>query len=96
MRAAMEAVASSAAALPDLRAARRVVVKVGSALVVDEGSAAPREAWLASVAAEFDGIHNIHRAVDVGSVDEVIEAHELRPKIIAAIERGLADVGGAP
>src|SRR5918993_294399 len=41
-----------AAALPDLREARRVVVKVGSALAVEEASAAPREAWLASVAAD--------------------------------------------
>ncbi len=39
-------------AMPDLRAARRVVVKIGSALVVDERSAAPREAWLAGVAAD--------------------------------------------
>ncbi|PWS38341.1 glutamate 5-kinase [Falsiroseomonas bella] len=37
---------------PDLRAARRVVVKIGSALVVDEATAAPREAWLAGVAAD--------------------------------------------
>ncbi len=37
-------------AIPDLRTARRVVVKIGSALVVDERSAAPREAWLAGVA----------------------------------------------
>ena len=48
----MEAAREADAALPDLRDARRVVVKVGSALVVDEGSAAPREAWLASVAAD--------------------------------------------
>ena len=33
---------------PSLAATRRVVVKVGSALVVDERTAAPREAWLAS------------------------------------------------
>ncbi|MBD0270536.1 MAG: glutamate 5-kinase, partial [Acetobacteraceae bacterium] len=45
--------ASAAAAFPDLRDARRVVVKVGSALVVEERSAAPREAWLASVAADI-------------------------------------------
>ena len=55
MRAAMAkaARASAVAALPDLREARRVVVKVGSALVVEERSAAPREAWLASVAADI-------------------------------------------
>ncbi|WP_203070281.1 glutamate 5-kinase [Falsiroseomonas ponticola] len=35
---------------PDLRAARRVVVKIGSALVVDDRTAAPRAAWLAGVA----------------------------------------------
>jgi glutamate 5-kinase len=40
-------------ALPDLAAARRLVVKIGSALVVDERTAAPREAWLASVAADI-------------------------------------------
>ncbi|MBA8792464.1 acetyl/propionyl-CoA carboxylase alpha subunit/acetyl-CoA carboxylase carboxyltransferase component [Friedmanniella endophytica] len=42
------------------------------------------------LAAEFDAVHNIHRAVEVGSVDEVIKAAELRPKIIEAIGKGLA------
>lgn len=37
---------------PDLRTARRVVVKIGSALVVDDRTAAPREGWLAGVAAD--------------------------------------------
>jgi hypothetical protein len=41
------------------------------------------------VAAEFDRVHSIHRAVSVGSVDAVISAKELRPRIIAAIEAGL-------
>lgn len=41
------------------------------------------------VAAEFDGIHDIHRAVDVGSVDEVVTVAELRPRVIRAIEDGL-------
>ncbi|MBD0271629.1 MAG: glutamate 5-kinase, partial [Acetobacteraceae bacterium] len=49
----MEAARADGAALPDLRRARRVVVKVGSALVVGERDAAPREAWLASVAADI-------------------------------------------
>jgi len=40
------------AAVPSLGTARRVVVKIGSALVVDERTAAPRETWLASVAAD--------------------------------------------
>jgi glutamate 5-kinase len=37
---------------PRLDRIRRLVVKVGSALVVDETTAAPREAWLAGVAAD--------------------------------------------
>jgi acetyl-CoA carboxylase carboxyltransferase component len=44
---------------------------------------------LGEVAAEFDSVHSIHRAVEVGSVDAVISAAELRPQIIAALERGL-------
>ncbi|HBR85525.1 MAG TPA: glutamate 5-kinase, partial [Erythrobacter sp.] len=39
------------AALSDLRQARRLVIKVGSALLVDKGRA--RTAWLASLAAEI-------------------------------------------
>ncbi|MFZ2502949.1 MAG: carboxyl transferase domain-containing protein, partial [Nocardioides sp.] len=41
---------------------------------------------ISEVAAEFDGVHDIHRAVRVGSVDRVIAAAELRPAIISAIE----------
>jgi len=44
---------------------------------------------ISEVAAAFDGVHNIHRAVDVGSVDAVIEAADIRPRIIAEIERGM-------
>ncbi|MER6971084.1 carboxyl transferase domain-containing protein [Nocardioides sp. NPDC000445] len=42
---------------------------------------------IAEVAAEFDDVHDIHRAVEVGSVDEVIAASDLRPKVIDVIER---------
>ncbi|MEO7751837.1 MAG: carboxyl transferase domain-containing protein [Terracoccus sp.] len=48
-----------------------------------------RSEKLGQVAAEFDGVHSIHRAVSVGSVDAVIEADQIRPRIIAAIEAGL-------
>jgi acetyl-CoA carboxylase carboxyltransferase component len=44
---------------------------------------------LNEVAAEFDRVHSIQRAVEVGSVDAVIDAAELRPRIIGAIEAGL-------
>ncbi|GAA2128697.1 carboxyl transferase domain-containing protein [Nocardioides bigeumensis] len=52
-----------------------------------DARAAVRAEKIGEVAAEFDGIHNIYRAVEVGSVDAVIEASRLRPEIIAAIER---------
>ncbi|WP_338836168.1 carboxyl transferase domain-containing protein [Gordonia polyisoprenivorans] len=41
---------------------------------------------ISELAAEFDSVHSIRRAVEVGSVDAVIDAAELRPRIIAAIE----------
>jgi hypothetical protein len=45
---------------------------------------------IGEVAAEFDRVHDIHRAVEVGSVDEVVSVARLRPRIIEAIEAGLA------
>lgn len=39
--------------LPALASARRLVVKIGSALVVDAAHAAPRSAWLAAVAEDI-------------------------------------------
>jgi acetyl-CoA carboxylase carboxyltransferase component len=49
-----------------------------------------RSQKLGEVAAEFDGVHSIQRAVEVGSVDAVISARELRPRLVAAVELGLA------
>ncbi|WP_405494007.1 carboxyl transferase domain-containing protein [Nocardia sp. NBC_00511] len=57
---------------------------------LDELRASVRAEKLGQVAAEFDGVHNIQRAVKVGSVDAIIRAAELRPRIIEAIEAGLA------
>jgi len=48
---------------------------------------------VSEVAAAFDSVHDIHRAVDVGSVDAVIEAVDIRPRIIAAIDRDLLEDG---
>ena len=48
---------------------------------------------LGEVAAEFDRIHSIQRALAVGSVDEIIPATGLRPYIVDALERGMAQTG---
>jgi acetyl-CoA carboxylase carboxyltransferase component len=58
-----------------------------------ETQAAVRAEKLGEVAAEFDRVHSIQRAVDVGSVDAIIGAAQLRPAIIEAVERGLAAPG---
>jgi len=59
------------------------------ATALAEIRAAVRAEKLGEVAGEFDARHNIHRAVEVGSVDAVISGRDVRPRIIAALERGL-------
>jgi acetyl/propionyl-CoA carboxylase alpha subunit/acetyl-CoA carboxylase carboxyltransferase component len=51
---------------------------------------------LRQVADEFDGIHDIRRALRVGSVDHIIPAAELRPFVIEALERRLATRAAGP
>lgn len=53
---------------------------------------AVRSEKLGEVAAEFEAIHNIQRAQQVGSVHSIIPAADLRPEIVAAVERGMAKV----
>jgi len=52
--------------------------------------AAVRAEKLKEVADQFDNIHDIKRAMRVGSVDQIISPTELRPFIIGALERRLA------
>ncbi len=56
---------------------------------LDEVRSSVRTEKLSEVAAEFDHVHSIQRAVEVGSVDATITAAQLRPSIIASIESGL-------
>jgi len=44
---------------------------------------------LREVAEEFDRVHSVHRALEVGSVHKIIPATSLRPYLIDAIERGI-------
>ncbi|WP_068270660.1 biotin carboxylase N-terminal domain-containing protein [Aldersonia kunmingensis] len=50
---------------------------------------AVRSDKLGEVAQEFEAIHNIDRAREVGSVHTIVPAVELRPQIAAAVERGM-------
>ena len=54
-----------------------------------------RSEKLGEVADEFDSVHTIERALEVGSVDRIIPAAELRPYIVDALERSMARFDGA-
>ncbi len=49
----------------------------------------PWEDGATKVAAEFEAVHDIERARRMGSVHDIIPAAELRPRLIAAVERGM-------
>ncbi len=44
---------------------------------------------LGEMAAEFDRIHSVHRALAVGALHQIIPPAKLRPYLIHAIERGV-------
>jgi acetyl-CoA carboxylase carboxyltransferase component len=50
---------------------------------------------LGEVAAEFDAVHTVERAREVGSVHRIIPAAELRPALVDALERGIARITGS-
>lgn len=54
-----------------------------------EVTSSVRAEKLGEVASEFDRVHSIQRAVEVGSVDAIVSTAQLRPRIIEAIEHGL-------
>jgi acetyl-CoA carboxylase carboxyltransferase component len=81
---------------PRVRAARRAVDAAGGADAarlrgaLAEVAERVRSEKLGEVAAEFDAIHTVERALRVGSVDRIIAARELRPYVVDALERGMA------
>jgi acetyl-CoA carboxylase carboxyltransferase component len=56
--------------------------------------AAVRSDKLGEVAAEFEAVHTVERALRVGSVHAIIPAAELRPRIAEAVERRIARATG--
>ena len=66
-------------AAPSLAQARRIVVKIGSALLVDPAAAAPRQAWLDSVASDIAALRG--RGIEVVIVSSgaiALARHALR------------------
>jgi acetyl-CoA carboxylase carboxyltransferase component len=84
---------------PAVRAARKALAAATGAEAARLRSALPalveqvRSQKLGEVAGEFDAIHTVERALRVGSVDRIIGAHELRPYVVDALERGMARWG---
>jgi acetyl-CoA carboxylase carboxyltransferase component len=80
----------------DVRAARKALAAAtGTDVARLRGALAEvvervRSQKLGEVAGEFDAIHTVERALRVGSVDRIIRAHELRPYVVDALERGMA------
>jgi acetyl-CoA carboxylase carboxyltransferase component len=56
---------------------------------LDSTWAAVHAEKLGQLADEFDTLHSIERARDVGSVDSIVPASRLRPYLIDAIQRGM-------
>jgi len=44
---------------------------------------------LGEMAAEFDRVHSVHRALSVGALNSIIPPENLRPYLIHAVERGI-------
>ena len=44
---------------------------------------------LGEMAAEFDRVHSVHRALSVGALHHIIPPANLRPYLIDAVERGI-------
>ena len=72
--------------LENRAAATTGTARAALAAELDELRSAVRAEKLSEVATEFDRVHDIRRAVRVGSVDAVISTAEMRPRIIEAIE----------
>jgi acetyl/propionyl-CoA carboxylase alpha subunit/acetyl-CoA carboxylase carboxyltransferase component len=47
---------------------------------------------LGEMASEFDHVHSVQRALDVGALDRIIPPANLRPYLIDALERGIARI----
>ena len=73
-----------------LKAASTDAERVACRAALAEVTKAVRSEKLGEVADQFDRIHSVHRALEVGSLDRIISAAELRPYLIGAIERGMA------
>ena len=50
---------------------------------------------LGEMASEFDRVHSVQRALDVGALNYIIPPANLRPYLIHAVERGIRRIEGS-
>jgi acetyl/propionyl-CoA carboxylase alpha subunit/acetyl-CoA carboxylase carboxyltransferase component len=86
-----ERVRALEARLESAGAARRTTLRSELAVLVDR----VRSEKLGEVAREFDSVHSVRRAQEVGSVHHIIPPGRLRPYLIDAVERGMRRELGA-
>jgi acetyl-CoA carboxylase carboxyltransferase component len=63
--------------------------KAGLRKQLEETTAVVRAEKLGEVAEEFDAVHTIERAREVGSVHEIVAVADLRPRLVRAVETGM-------
>ena len=68
---------------------------VASRVAFEEALTEARLAAQAEVAAEFDAIHTVERARDVGSLQQILPLREMRPRLIESLEEALGVARGA-
>ncbi len=88
----VEARAAVSPRVQQLRAEVGAAQAVATRAALEEALSEARLAAQAEVAAEFDAIHTVERARDVGSLEQILPVKQMRPRLIAALEEAL----GAP
>jgi acetyl/propionyl-CoA carboxylase alpha subunit/acetyl-CoA carboxylase carboxyltransferase component len=84
--------AAARAADPDADPADRAAARAELESITE----AVRNEKRGEVAEEFEHIHSIRRALEVGSVDKIIPAATLRPYLVDALERGMSGLTAEP
>lgn len=78
-----------------LRAEWLATQSVASRAAMEEALAEAELVAQSEVAAEFDAIHTVERARDVGSLKQILPAAEMRPRLIRALEEALGSSSSA-
>lgn len=85
----VEARAVEAPRVKELRAEWLETQSLSTRAALEEALAEERLQAQADVAAEFDAVHTVERAQEVGSLTQILPASFMRPRLIACLEQAL-------